>query len=203
MPYLNDKFNVGPQILWDTLTVPVATATGTDIRLYVDPISGTKTKLLTNMQLVSQLPEPQVYKAIGIQFKPAISMLREDVQNLFANFWWEFWVGDRIYGEGHFEDAPGGSQLTGFDVGNGATVINNGDPNFQNYYSFSMPAMEIGSGQYTARITGYEGVDINRSERFYVKLLSPNGFTTAAAVDGGTGINMRVNLLGFIARQVQ
>lgn len=200
MPYLNDRFAVGPQILWDTWVVAPNTATGTQVQLFTDPISGAKSKLLTNMNLVSTLPEPQVYMALGLQIRPSTQMLRADLENLYENFWWEFWVGERYYGEGHFEDAPGGPQLTGFDVANGASVINSGTPNFSSYFSFAMPAMNLGSG---IQIPGYEGININRSERFYLKLLSPTGFTTATEANGGSGINLRVNIMGYIARQVQ
>lgn len=199
MPYLNDKFNVGPQILWDRLQVANAAVVGTETRMFVTPIGGAKTKLDTNMVLVSQLPEPQVYKAIGIQMRFNGDLNRADREALVDGSYWEFWVGDRIYGEGHIEDAPGGSQTTGFDVANNANVMTNGQPAFNEFYPFSMPQMVIGQAPNSANVSGYEGLDINRSERFYFKLLRNSGYTITSAA----GLILTVNIVGYIARQVQ
>lgn len=199
MPYLNDKFAVGPQILWDTLVVAQGAAVGTETRLFVTPIGGAVTKLTTNMVERSQLPEPQVFKALGLQIRFNSNIVRADREALIDGSYWEFWIGERIYGEGHINDAPGGSQTQGFDVATAANVLTNGPSSFGEYYPFSMPPMVIGQAPNQAQINGYEGVDINRSERFYFKLLRDANYT----ITGTPGLRMTVNIVGYIARQVQ
>jgi hypothetical protein len=202
-PYLPNKYGVLRWKLWDqqTFTNGAGNLANT-LNFFAIPYGqGTKTKYETNMQLIQQLPAPQKFKIMGIEILFAASNARADNQSFLNRYYWELTVGERPFAEGHAEDAPAGGGLTGYDVANNASLVTNGVPLTGNMFKTFVDPMQIGQEDApggTVTTTGYDGIDINTDERFFLTWRN-NNTTFTPTVD----FTIRVNLCGFLARQVQ
>jgi len=202
-PYLPNKYGVLRWKLWDQqLFTNAGGALANRIAFFTVPDgSQGRTKYDTNMQEISQLPAPQKFKVMGIEIMFTPASTRADVQAFLQRYYWEFIVGERTYAEGHSEDAPSGGGLTGFDTANNTALFTNGFPQVSNVYRTFVDPMSIGqedSAGGAITTTGYDGIDINTSERFYLQFRNNN---TTFTPDNDLGI--RVNLCGYLARSVQ
>ena len=202
-PYLPNKYGVLRWKLWDQQTFVNASGNLAGVLNYfaVPYGQGTKTKYDTNMQLIQQLPAPQKFKIMGIEVMFAASNTRVDNQSFLNRYYWELTVGERVFAEGHTEDAPSGGGLTGFDVATGASVLNNGVPMNGNMFKTYVEPMMIGQEDApggAVSTTGYDGIDVNTDERFFLSFKNNNNTFTPTA-----DFTVRVNLCGFLARQVQ
>jgi hypothetical protein len=127
------------QLYYDTLTITVGTAT---YRYFVTPVSGTKSRLKTNMVQSGQLPPPQsmLVKAVRVVVKTATSALVDEFLN---KTYIVFKVGEK-------EALVGPTML--FNAGAGSynhittDVGQNGVPDARSIWALDKP-IQIGVGQ--------------------------------------------------------
>ena len=184
--------------LYDRNTTAAATATASLYTFFNVPIgSGGKTKADTNLEQVSALPAPQFMniQSLGFMFMP--DMIKSDIDSFIKGYWFEFWVGQKVYAEGPLQSAASGYGYTGYDTRNNEGTNTLGNPNGTHLqFNLVLPA---GVGD------GLNGVSILQSQNFYVKVFAGTTFTTAAAAapTNGTGVNFMCFLTGILSRGVQ
>lgn len=184
--------------LYDRNTTAVNTATSSLYTYFNVPIGqNSKTKADTNMEQVSRLPDPQFMnvQSIGFQFMP--QMVKVDVDNFISNYWFEFWVGQKVYAEGPLQSAASGYGYTGYTTQTNIGTNTLGNPNGTHLqFNLVLPA---GIGD------GVNGVSILQGQQFYVKVIAGATFTTAASGSPtfGQGLNLMCFLTGILSRGVQ
>jgi hypothetical protein len=184
--------------LYDRNTTAANTATSASYTFYNVPIGqNSKTKADTNMEQVSRLPDPQFMnvQSLGFQFMP--DMIKVDIDNFIKNYWFEFWVGQKVYAEGPLQSAASGYGYTGYTTQNNIGTNTLGNPNGTHLqFNLVLPA---GIGD------GVNGVSILQGQQFYVKVIAGTTFTTALATSpvNGTGVNLMCFLTGILSRGVQ
>jgi hypothetical protein len=214
MPIQANTADLSNWILYDRLSAAQATTTATQYQMFVTPYNqGTKTKADTNLSLPRQLEAPQWFNAqtIGFEFGP--DMWLPDVTAFIKAYYFEFWVGNKIYAEGPLEAAQSGYGLYGAFAATGtnatpitqASVVANGMPGGSPSFSMVLPpGMAVQDAQGNAVITdGIMGVTILQSQSFYVNLYAATGVGLVATANGGVGLTLRCILSGILSRGVQ
>ena len=214
MPIQANTADLANWILYDRITAAQATTTATQYQMFVTPYNqGTKTKADTNLSLPRQLEAPQWFNAqtIGFEFGP--DMWLPDVTAFIKAYYFEFWVGNKIYAEGPLEAAQSGYGLYGAFAATGtnatpitqASVVSNGMPGGNPSFCLVLPAgLGVTDAYGNAVVTdGIMGVTILQSQVFYVNLYSTAGVALAATAAGGVGFSLRAVLTGILSRGVQ
>lgn len=186
-PVVPDMADIQPWFYYDRAVVAAATATPSTILFFSSPMSGTKTKLDTNLQQAGRLPDPKHFLCTSIRFIPLPNMAAADIIAMIANYWVEFFIGDKTFAEGHIDLYPGGAGLYGATATTGVTnsFTDNGYPN-------PMAVNDWGLDR---------ALHILQGQSFGVKLISPAPPTMTAGP--GTGLNLRCVLDGVLFREVQ
>lgn len=192
-------------IFWDRLVTAAGGTIPTTTGLFTIPIGqASKTKVDTNLDLVSQLPQPYWMNAthLGFYFHP--NTLEVDVVNLFAQSYMEFWVNNKIYSEGPLQCFQGGAGLQGSTVQTGSAFVSNGMPQGNSMmFDLRLPA-GLNLGNITS--DGLTGITILQSQLFKVLIQLPGGALTltsgVATPTPGTGLSLYAFLHGHLSRSV-
>ena len=197
-------------ILYDRLVTAAGGVIHTTTGLYTIPIGqGAKTKVDTNLDLVSQLPQPYWMNTTHIGFQFAPNTLELDVANLISQSYMEFWVNNKIYLEGPLQCFQGGAGIYGNTAQTGSAILSNGMPQGNSMmYDLRLPAgLNLGTVN-GAPLTsdGLTGITILQSQLFKVMIQLPGGALTLTASTAtptvGTGLTIQVFLHGHLSRSV-
>lgn len=192
-------------IFYDRLVTAAGGTIPTSTGLFTIPIGqSSKTKVDTNLDLVSQLPQPYWMNAthIGFYFNPNTLLL--DVVNLTTQSYIEFWVNNKIYVEGPLQCFQGGAGITGNTAQTGSAILSNGMPQGNSMmFDLRLPA-GLNLGNMTT--DGLTGITILQSQLFKVMLQLPGGSLTLTANNAtptpGTGLTVQAFLHGHLSRSV-
>ena len=203
-------------VLYDRIHYAASATIPQLFKLFVAPIgSGTKTKVDTNLELVSSLPAPQWFNVCGISiyFNPDVAPV--DLDAFLNTEYMEFWVSQKVYAEGPIDVFPqsGGvfaANAINLTPGATATVTSNtnGWPSIHNQYDVRLPAgLALGTnGAQQVVADGIIGITILQSQTFNMQFKADgggatlNGSTTAPIY--GTGITVSARLHGILSRGV-
>jgi hypothetical protein len=192
--------------------------------LFVSPIGGQsntpgvlKTKVDTNLEQVSRLPDPQWFNTTGLGVYFNVNAAPIDIENFIATEYIEFWVSQKVYLEGPpqcFPSAAGLYAANAMSLTAAATafVTNtvNGWPNAQNLYDVRLPAgLNLGINDAGQMVTadGLIGITILQGQSFNVQFKADGGAMTlalaAATPIPGVGLTVSCYLHGILSRGVQ
>lgn len=201
-------------ILWDRISYAAAAVVPQLAKLFVVPIGGnSKTKVDTNLELVSSLPAPQWFNCTGISFYFNPNVAPIDLANYLATEYMEFWVSQKVYVEGPLDQFPSGGGMTnatalGTMVAAATSYITNsgnGWPSTHNIYDTRLPAGLNLGGSLVA--DGLLGITILQSQTFHVELKADGGGATMAAANAvpinSVGLTVGCRLHGILSRGVQ
>lgn len=183
--------------LYDRQTTAAAATTAALYTFFNVPIGGAKTKADTNLEQVSRLSDPQFMNVQSIGFYFTGNMVKIDVDQFLNNYWYEFWVGQKIYSEGPLQSAASGYGLNGYTTMNNIGTNNLGNPNGTHLQFNLVLPPPVGDG--------LNGVSILQGQTFYVKVFAGATFALAAAAapTNGIGLNLMCFLTGILSRGVQ
>ena len=192
-------------ILYDRLVTAAGGTIPTTTGLYTIPIGqGAKTKVDTNLDLVSQFPQPYWMNAthLGFYFNP--NTLELDVVNLTTQSYMEFWVNNKIYLEGPLQCFQGGAGIVGNTAQTGSAILSNGMPQGNSMmYDLRLPA-GLNLGNLTS--DGLTGITILQSQLFKILIQLPGGALTLTASTAtptpGTGLTIQAFIHGHLSRSV-
>jgi hypothetical protein len=180
--------------LYDTFTVPVATAIVPPVQFFTVPIgtigSGfatAKTIVQTNLTQPARLEAPRSFEVHALRIFVDQNILFLDLRNTYNNLVAVLIVGEKAYQQGPVWMFPAGGGITGNPTLSGQSNWQNGLANPCAINLIAQPFL----------------VKLEQGENFRVELQGTAGFTTAAAAVGGTGITFTVVLDGILTRQVQ
>lgn len=171
---------------YDTLVVAQAASTGASIPLFTNPISGTKTKLLTNMVLGGQFPPPRCLILDNIGFYFSSTMLKADIDLFLDNAYIEFRIDDKIYFEGHLWRYAAGYGLVGTSTKSNEAAWQVGLPDVGSVLRFG------GFAKYIAP-----------QQIFSLNVIFPTAQTMTTTANGGVGARIVACLQGLTDRSVQ
>lgn len=204
MPIMANTADIVNWWLYDRNVVAAGANTGARIVYFNVPIGGAgKTKEDTNLEQVQRLADPQWMNVthIGFFFHP--NMFKVDIDLFLADYYYEFWVGQKVYIEGPLQCAPGGAGMYGFDTRNNEAGISNGMPLLSNMMDLRLPAgadigTDVASGVNVVA-NGITGIQILQGQSFHVDVIG----TPVAMNALGTGLNLMCYLYGILSRAVQ
>jgi len=197
-------------VLYDRLVTAAGGSIPTNFKFFTVPIgTNSKTKVDTNLDQVSQLPQPYWMNAthIGFAFMPNTLLL--DIVNFWSQSYFEFWVNNKVYVEGPYQCFPGGSGLHGATTNTATSALSSGVPLEGNMFDLRLPAgIHLGNdSQGNAVVTdGLTGITILQSQTFKVENNLPGGALTltasTATPNAGTGMTLNTYLKGVLSRSV-
>jgi hypothetical protein len=203
-------------ILWDRISYAAGTTVPVLSKLFVAPIGqGGKTKVDTNLELVSSLPAPQWFNICGLGFHFNQDIAPVDFAAYIATEYMELWVSQKVYLEGPLDQFPSPGGAFGLfaqaaAAATGVTMTNNGWPSVHDLYDVRLPAgLALGKDQTGTPVVadGIIGITILQSQTFHIELKADGGGATLAAANAalfpGTGVTNRANLHGILSRGVQ
>ena len=205
-------------VLYDRVKYAQAAVVPNLAKLFVSPISATKTKVDTNLEQVSSLPAPQWFNCTGLSMYFSPNAAPIDLANYFDTEYMEFWVSQKVYLEGPLDVFPAsGGLFGGTSLGTMAaaatsftTNSSNGWPSIHNMYDVRLPAgLPLGRDANGSGVVadGIIGITILQSQTFNVQLKADGGGTTMAATAAvpitGIGLTVSCRLHGILSRGVQ
>ena len=199
-------------IYYDRIVFGAGTNIPTQFQLFVVPYNtGGKTKVDTNVQLPSQLPQPYWMNVTHIGFSWLPNVLDLDLVAFLSKSYMEFWVNDKIYSEGPYVAYPGNTGVYGYSTLTNDQGVNNGIPTgVQSMYDLRLPSgINLGmdaNGQPVVT-NGLTGINILQSQIFMIKNYLPAGVLGLSAStltpNPGTGLTLYCYLHGILSRSVQ
>lgn len=191
-PIEEGRADIVPWVFYDRLTTAANTTTAVEYDFFTTPIGGTKFRQDTNLQQVSQLPNPQHFNCTSLQCYFSSQMTSVDIGKMLDTYYLEFWIGDKVYAQGPLSQFPGGAGISGVSTQTSIGVFSNGFPSPNAVVDFRMGDNPIGH-------------HILQGQNFFVKVLTNAGYTTQAttAVASAIGLNLLVVLDGVLSRSVQ
>lgn len=192
-------------VLYDRLVTAAGGTIPATTGLFTIPIGqSSKTKVDTNLDLVSQLPQPYWINCthMGFYWEPNTLML--DVVNLLHQSYCEFWVNNKIYLEGPLMCFQGGAGAYGSTAQTGGTINSNGMPQGNSMmFDLRLPA-GLNLGSLTS--DGLTGITILQSQLFKVVINLPGGALTLTASTAtptpGVGLTLYAFIHGHLSRSV-
>lgn len=206
-------------ILYDRIAYAAAAVIPNLSKLFVAPISATKTKVDTNLELVSSLPAPQWMNVtgVGVYFNPTV--IPADIYAYINAVYMEFWVSQKVYLEGPLDQFPSAGGVVATSslgtmtaaAGNSTSNTTNGWPSTHNLYDVRLPAgLGLGTDNNGVPVVadGILGVTILQGQTFHIELKADGGGPTLQAATGvvpivGAGLTVGVRLHGILSRGVQ
>lgn len=199
MPIMPNTADIVQWWLWDRFTTAAGANTAATYRFFSQPIgTAGKTKEDTNLELVGQLPAPQWMNVthLGFFFAPDTDVI--DLNALFDDYYYEFWVGQKVYSEGPLQCAPSGTGVYSMSTVNNTQTNANGWPSLGNMLDLRLPAgTDLGAGQVA---DGNRGVTILQNQQFQVRVI---GTAFALQAAPSPGLNFMCYLYGTLSRGVQ
>ena len=218
-PIAPNQADIVNWVLYDRTSVAANTAWPALTKLFTQPIGqNSKTKVDTNLEQVSRLPDPLWFNCTGLGFFFNPNAAPVDVFGFIAATYMEFWVGQKPYLEGPVQCFPtgGGTYLSASSMsitaGAGNTVNNttNGMPAPSSLFDTRLPAgMNLGVGADGNPVVsdGLIGITILQGQTFNVQLKQDGTVYTNAAAGatpvGGVGLTVGCYLHGILSRGVQ
>lgn len=198
-------------ILYDRFVFTAGGTIPTVFNFFTVPIgTAGKTKVDTNLDQVSQLPQPYWMNVTHIGMFQSPNTIQTDILNLWNQSYLEYWVNNKVYVEGPLQCFPGGAGLYGTSVQTGTSTLDNGEPLNGNLYDLRLPAgLNLGNDPSgNAVVTnGLIGINILQSQNFKVAVNLPGGALTLTASNvspiPGTGLTLQCFLHGVLSRSVQ
>lgn len=207
-PALANITDLVPWAIYDRVTTAAAANTLTQYVFYQQPIgTNSKTKIDTNMEQVMRLPDPEWMDVQKLGFSIAPDVASLDAFNLLAKYYWEFWVGGKIYAEGPIEIAASKTGVWAASDKANESFSNLGNPNDNDGgFDLRLPAgiqlTDANGGTYVT--DGIKGCRILQGQQFQVKLIGTSfALVAAAGSTFGTGLNLRCYLKGIKSRIAQ
>ena len=211
MPIVPNTVDLANWVLYDTNTAAQATTSAVLYQFFTTPQSATKTKVSTNLTMPQMLEAPQWFNCQTIGFEFVAPMFYLDAQAILSSYYFEFWVGQKVYAEGPLDCAQSGYGLflsgstgtaTAPVLGNFAST--NGIPEGMPSFSLVLPAgITDGSGNPLPGANGINGVSILQNQSFHVDLKAATGVALTATASGGFGMTIRCYLTGILSRGAQ
>lgn len=191
--------------LYDRNAYAAGAAIPTNSKLFTVPIgTAGKTKSDTNLEQVSVLPNPYWMNVthLGFYFNPTV--LTIDIDALFDQSYFEFWVNNKVYIEGKLNMFPAGGGIAGFSTRTTQSQLTNGFPQPSNMIDMRIPG---GTNLGNMVADGLTGINILQQQNFKIELNLPGGALTLSASDltpnPGTGLTIACYLYGVLSRSVQ
>ncbi len=206
-------------VLYDRITFAASAVVPQLTKLFVIPIGGSsKTKVDTNLELVSSLAAPQWFNCTGVSiyFNPNTAPI--DLDNFLNTEYMEFWVSQKVYLEGPLDCFPGsGGLMGGTNLGTMTAAatsfisnFTNGWPSIHNMYDVRLPAglgLGMDGNGTPVAADGIIGITILQSQTFNIQLKADGGGATMAATGAvpvaGVGLTVGARLHGILSRGVQ
>jgi len=203
-------------VLCDRISYAAGTTLPQLFKLFVAPIgSGTKTKVDTNLELVSSLPAPQWYNVTGISIfiNPQVAPI--DLESFFSTTYMEFWVSQKVYAEGPLDVFPQSGGIFTNSVSNLAAAATayslnstNGWPSYHNMWDTRLPAglaLGVNNGANVVA-DGIIGITILQSQTFNMQFKADGGGASLAQNSAtpyvGVGLTVSARLHGILSRGV-
>jgi hypothetical protein len=196
-------------ILWDRVTYAASAVVPNLQKLFVAPIgTNSKTKVDTNLELVSSLPAPQWFNTTGIAIHFNNNAAPIDLYNYLNTEYLEFWVSQKVYVEGPLDQFPSAGGLfnntaLGTMTAAATSYITNsvnGWPSAHNMYDLRLPAglgLGMDANGAAVQADGLLGITILQSQTFHVELKA-DGVPIASP-----GLTVSCRLHGQLSRGVQ
>lgn len=195
-PIAPNQADIVNWILYDRVVTAAAANTAVQYTFFQQPI-GTAGKLKedTNLEQVQRLPDPQWFNTYTLGFYFDSEMVKVDIDSFLKDYYFEFWVGQKIYLEGPLQAAPSGYGLYGASTKNNEGAWANGYPAQANVFDFRVPP-PMGDG--------VTGVTILQGQQFQVRVIGTAfALGAAAAPLNGIGLDLMCILTGVLSRGVQ
>jgi hypothetical protein len=202
-PIVPNTADYVPWMLYDRVITAAAANTLNRYTFFNVPIgTAGKIKADTNLEQVMQLSAPEWMSVTHIGFYFCGNMTKLDIVGMLDNYWFEFWIGDRIYAEGPLQMAPSGAGLTGMTTRNAEATFASGNPLGTGVmWDCRLPAGLMLGNVVTDGILGHT---ILQGQKFNVQVQgTPFALLAAAGQTYGTGLNMMCYLVGLKSRGVQ
>lgn len=218
-PIAPNQADIVNWILYDRISFAAAAVVPNLTRLFVTPIgTSSKTKVDTNLDQVSRLPDPLWFNITQMGFFFNNNVLAIDLDAFFNSEYMELWVGQKTYLEGPVQCFPSGAGRFGAptlgtmtaaatNVGNNQ---GNGWPVLSNLYDVRLPGglnLGVDAGGQPVVADGLIGITILQGQQFNVQLKADGGGATMAASGAvpvpGTGLTVACYLHGILSRGVQ
>lgn len=191
--------------LYDRAVFAAAASIPTNSKLFTVPIgTAGKTKSDTNLEQVSQLMNPHWMNVthLGFYFNP--NVLDIDINALFDQSYFEFWVNSKVYAEGKLNMFPAGGGIAGFSTKTTQSAMTNGFPQPSNMIDLRIPG---GTNLGSMVADGLTGINILQQQTFKIELNLPGGALVLTANNAvpnpGNGLTLACYLYGILSRSVQ
>jgi hypothetical protein len=184
--YVQDRMDVQNTPLYDTIIIAEAGSLSQLTSAFftdVGPASG-KTYAQTNMSQQRKLAAPEAFSIFSMRFWFLDTVLRADIDTIFAGFAAEFFIGQKVYNRAPIFFYGFGGGLFATTTRTAESVYTNGVPTRESMHRLALPLV------------------IENQAEFYGQL---NGTTVTltAVTSGGTGFTAMWLLDGLYARGVQ
>lgn len=205
-PIAPNQADIVNWVLYDRISFTAGSTVPNNFKFFVVPIgTNSKTKVDTNLEQVSLLPNPLWMNVIGIGYMFSTNAIKNDIDAFLTSEYMEFWVSQKVYLEGRFECFPSGTGLYGQSDQTSQATWNVGLPALSNFFDVRLPAgLNLGGQQVT---DGLIGVTILQGQSFHIECNAPAGGATLIAADAtptpGTGLTVNAYLYGILSRGVQ
>lgn len=198
-------------VLYDRNVFAAGSNVPTNFKFFTQPIGqNNKTKVDTNLELVSQLPQPYWMNVTGIGFWFNTNVLPIDLNAFLAQSYMEFWVQNKVYAEGPFHAFPSGMGVSGFTTETAQSTNVNGLPQLSNMFDTRLPAgLNLGVDQNGNPVNtdGLTGITILQGQTFKIEVNLPGGVLALTAANAtpniGTGLTVQAYLYGILSRSAQ
>lgn len=190
-------------IIYDRFTQGAATNLPSQFSWFTIPYGQQgKTVADTNLQLTSQLPQPQWMNVVSLGFYLASTMIKADIDTFFNTYYMRFYIDQKYYADGPFYMYPAPAGLNGFWTKATAadqSFYTNGNPQSFNFFDLRLPqGIDLGG----VTTDGFTGIIIGQGQTFHVDSFGTS-YTLAAADGSYGGFNVMCTLLGVLSRSVQ
>lgn len=218
-PIAPNQADIVNWILYDRIAFAASAVIPNLTKLFVTPIgTNSKTKVDTNLDQVSRLPDPLWFNTTHMGFFFNNNVLAIDLDAFFNTEYMEFWVGQKAYLEGPVQCFPSGagrfgSVALGTMAAAATSFANNqgsGWPVLSNLYDVRLPGglnLGVDGGGNPVVADGLIGITILQGQQFNVQLKADGGGATLAATGAvpvpGTGLTVACYLHGILSRGVQ
>ena len=184
---ISDQMDVQDTPVYDTVTYAAgATLTTTNSQFFTNVGSqSSKNYVQTNMTQPQKLTAPEAFSVFGIRFYFDSTILRVDLNGLFQNFVYEFWMLSKNYQRAILPHFSAGMGIDGYTTRTNESFYTNGTPNRESMHVLSIPLV------------------ISNQLTFYAQLFGPLPTTSSFVFNAsGAGGILVSELVGLYARGV-
>jgi len=181
---ISDQMDVQDTPIYDTVTYNAGASVTTPNSQFftnVGSASG-KSYVQTNMTQQQKLTAPEAFSVFGVRFYYDSTILRADLNSLYQNTVYEFWMLTKNYQRAPLYHFSAGMGIDGYTTRTNESFYTNGTPNRDSMHTLSIPLV------------------ISNQLSFYGQLYIG---TTAVTLNGsGNGAILVTELVGLYARGV-